>query len=62
MKRSVGGLPAGAAEGGLLKGPSGGISWGLSQLHPRTHEMKDPGQWTCCAQYLSGSVAEQRWP
>lgn len=51
-------LPAGAADGVLLTGSPGGISWGLSQLYAKTDEMGDAGQWRGCPQCLPGSVAE----
>lgn len=43
----------------LLTESSGGMSWSFSQLCPRATKMRSPGQWRCCLQCLSGSVAEQ---
>lgn len=56
------GAPTGAADGVLLTGPSGGISWGLSQLYPRTNKMV-PGVVEMLCQWLSRLRLSSRcWP
>lgn len=67
MKMSVSVCGGGGGQGwssqqdlwSLLTESSGGISWGFSQLCPRATKMRSPGQWRCCLQCLSASVAEQ---